>query len=137
MGTPALPYCFNISVISGSPFVQSAFRATTFRFKNSCLTCGVSMAKRSLVLQVIHQSAVKSTKTGLPAASASSSVDLLKGRQISWLGLVTNPYEAVASRSTKTIETIARARERAEEIGVQKDPLIHARIAITRRIAPS
>jgi hypothetical protein len=75
--------------------------------------------------------------TGLPDASALSRFVLLNGCQTSWLGLVTNPYAPAASSNTHNIAVPARKRERHEETGVQNDPLIHARIAITRSIAPS
>src|SRR5262245_47075427 len=94
------------------------------------------MANRSFVLHVMHQSALKSTNTGRPDAIALSSDSLLNCRQANWVGLLTNPYAPAARKITSNIAAAAKIRERDEETGVQKEPLIQAKIAITKRIAP-
>src|SRR5215467_6101973 len=137
MGTPARPWLFKISVIAGSPLVQSARKRIAFRVENACLTCGVSIAKRSFVLQVRHQSAVKSTNTGCPLAKAFSSESLVNSCQTSWLGRVTNLYTPAASKTATHIAANALIREPGEETGVQKEPFIHARTEIRSRAPPN
>ena len=57
-------------MISGSRLVQSPLSFTVPVCSNAVRTAGVSSATRSLTRQVMHQAAVKSTNTGLPAAAA-------------------------------------------------------------------
>ena len=80
-GTCLLPNSSNIFVISGGVRVQSACMASTpFAFTTSA-TGRVFNTAASSVLQVKHQSAVKSTNTVEPEAVASSKALRVKGCQ--------------------------------------------------------
>src|SRR3546814_930400 len=120
-------YCHTLSLhdalpISGSCRVQSPLRVTTPASAKASCVASVSMATRSLTLQTRHQSAVKSTKTGVPAASSSASRAVLN---VSWRSPSATSPEAVAAlgaSGTPTVRTAASASAAGASVSHPAEP---------------
>jgi hypothetical protein len=72
VGTPARPREASFAVMAGSALVQSAFMVTTLPLSRAVSTSEDLRTARSLNWQLRHQAAVKSMKTGWPAARAAA-----------------------------------------------------------------
>src|SRR4051794_16390964 len=105
--------------MEGSPIVQSARISTMPRSVSRFSTSGRFKATRLLTWQVMHQEAVKSTKTGLPDASrpSSSACEKLFHFKLAWLAPTSALTEATdastAEREASQQSQAAQTRTRA------------------------
>src|SRR3546814_13850681 len=93
------------------------------------------MATRSLTLQTRHQSAVKSTKTGVPEARSSASRAVLN---VSWRFPSATSPEAVAALGASgipTVRTPASASEAGASVNHPAEPQIGS-AACRERVCP-
>lgn len=100
--------------------VQSPVSVTTPAFRNAAWTASVSIATFSLTLQVRHQSAVKSTKTGVPAARSSASFSRLNG-SCRTSRVAAAAVGSLAGRPVVSTTPSARASGTSAERGAHRD----------------